>query len=50
MGSRENICQYLQMQEVDGSATYLGLPDMVGRNKSRVLGFLKEKMRQRVQT
>lgn len=27
---------------------YLGLPNMVGRNKSKAFGYLKEKMRQRV--
>ncbi|KAL8116398.1 hypothetical protein AgCh_022771 [Apium graveolens] len=36
------------MNEANESVTYLGLPNMVGRNKSSVFGFLKEKMKQRV--
>lgn len=38
------------MREADDNVTYLGLPNMVGRNKSRVFGFLKDKMRNRVQS
>ena len=34
-----------QMREADDQCTYLGLPNIVGRNKSRILGFLKEKVR-----
>lgn len=33
---------------MDGAVTYLGLSNLIGRNKGRVLGFLKEKMKQRV--
>lgn len=45
---RAAVCQALQMSEADDTVTYLGLPNLIGRNKSRVLGFLKEKMKQRV--
>lgn len=46
---KEGVCQIMQMREADDSVTYLGLPNMVGRNKNQVLGFLKERVRQRVQ-
>lgn len=36
------------MSEAEESVKYLGLPNLIGRNKSGVLGFLKEKMKQRV--
>lgn len=36
------------MNEADATVSYLGLPNIVGRNKSRTLGFLKDKVRQRV--
>ncbi|XP_074374038.1 uncharacterized protein LOC141714417 [Apium graveolens] len=38
----------LQIGEADGSVKYLGLPNLVGRNKAGVLGFLKETMKTRV--
>lgn len=40
----------LQMNEADGGSMYLGLPNLLGRNKSAALGFLKDKVRSRVQT
>lgn len=46
---KDKICQILNMHEADDSVTYLGLPNMVGRNKSKVLGFLKERVKKRVQ-
>ncbi|KAL8090023.1 hypothetical protein AgCh_039477 [Apium graveolens] len=46
---KEKIFQSLQRHEADDAVTYLGLPNLVVRNKSRVLGLLKEKMMQRVQ-
>lgn len=39
----------LNVQEANESTTYLGLPNLLGRNKSGVLGYLKDKMRERVQ-
>lgn len=47
---RDKICQFLQMGEADGNATYLGLLNMVGRNKSSVFGYLKEKINHKVQS
>lgn len=46
---RGKICQVLQMKEVGEEVKYLGLPNIVGRNKSKAFGFLKEKMKQKVQ-
>ncbi|KAL8135140.1 hypothetical protein AgCh_009970 [Apium graveolens] len=35
----------LQIQQADTSTKYLGLPNTLGRNKSVVLGYLKEKVK-----
>ncbi|KAL8116353.1 hypothetical protein AgCh_022742 [Apium graveolens] len=48
--SRSSICRILQMDEADDNSTYLGLPSLVGRNKSSVLGFLKDKVKNRIQS
>lgn len=42
--NRQSVCQVLQMAEADGHSTYLDLPNILGRNKSAVLGFLKDKV------
>lgn len=49
VSDRMQLCQKLQMSEADGGCTYLGLPNMLSRNKSVVLGFLKDKVKNRVQ-
>ncbi|KAL8124336.1 hypothetical protein AgCh_012113 [Apium graveolens] len=41
--NRQSVCQKLQMGEADVNTTYLGLPSILGRNKSAILGYLKEK-------
>lgn len=46
--NREQVCQAFQMREADGHCKYLGLPNTMGRNKSSILGFLKEKVRNRI--
>lgn len=38
------------MNEADENSTYLGLPSLVGRNKSIVLGFLKDRVKNRIQS
>lgn len=48
LDSKEQVCHLLQMHEANESTVYLGLPNVVGRNKTRVFGFLKEKMKNRV--
>ncbi|XP_030502725.2 uncharacterized protein LOC115717895 [Cannabis sativa] len=46
--TRSRICNSMRIQEAGVDSTYLGLPSIVGRNKNAVLGFLKEKMRKRI--
>lgn len=48
--NRVAICQNLQMNEAGEHNTYMGLPHMLGRNKSGLLGFLKEKVKRRLQS
>lgn len=38
------------MKEADEFVKHLGLPNMIGRNKSRVSDFFKDKLKWRVQT
>ena len=39
----------MDIHEADDNCTYLGLPNMLGRNKSALLGYLKDCLRQRIQ-
>ncbi|KAL8101311.1 hypothetical protein AgCh_033262 [Apium graveolens] len=41
--NKDSIAQWLQMAEANDHSTYLGLPNIIGRNKSALLGFLKDK-------
>ncbi|KAL8101648.1 hypothetical protein AgCh_033517 [Apium graveolens] len=45
---RARVCETLQMVEADERSMYLGLPNTMGRNKSVILGFLKDKVNKRV--
>uniref|UniRef100_A0A803PBV4 Reverse transcriptase domain-containing protein n=1 Tax=Cannabis sativa TaxID=3483 RepID=A0A803PBV4_CANSA len=45
---REQICGTLGMVEASEESKYLGLPNIIGRNKSSILGFLKEKVKNRI--
>lgn len=38
------------MSEAEGDEKYLGLPNMMGRSKTSTLGFLKEKVKKRIQS
>ncbi|XP_060961965.1 uncharacterized protein LOC133032133 [Cannabis sativa] len=44
------ICSILGMVEAGDDGFYLGLPNIMKHNKNVVLGFLKEKMRKRVES
>ncbi|WOG89983.1 hypothetical protein DCAR_0209224 [Daucus carota subsp. sativus] len=48
--NRQDICQVLQMGEADEHCKYLGLPNIIGRNKTAILGFLKEKVHTRIRS
>lgn len=47
---RDQICSVLSVPEAEESSTYLGLPSIMGRNKGAILGFLKNKMSNRIQS
>lgn len=47
---REQICSILKVVEADDTSMYLGLPNIVGRNKGAILGFLKNKMSNRIRS
>ncbi|KAL8105024.1 hypothetical protein AgCh_028986 [Apium graveolens] len=40
----------MQIQEADSSSKYLGLPSLLGRNKSAVFGYLKDKVNVSIQS
>lgn len=46
---RNSICSVMGINEAGEDSMYLGLPSTLGRNKTVVLGYLKERMRQRIQ-
>uniref|UniRef100_A0A803PEE1 Reverse transcriptase domain-containing protein n=1 Tax=Cannabis sativa TaxID=3483 RepID=A0A803PEE1_CANSA len=46
---RYDINQLLHMIQADENSLYLGLPSTLGRNKSAVLGYLKDRVRKRLQ-
>ncbi|XP_062086997.1 uncharacterized protein LOC133793717 [Humulus lupulus] len=48
--ARVKICDMLKVSEAGESCTYLGLPNILGRNKNTILGFLKDKMRKKIQS
>lgn len=41
--NKQNVCQVLQMREASANSTYLGLPNIMGKNKSAILGYLRDK-------
>lgn len=44
------ICRELKIREADDSSKYLGLPNLLGRNKSVAFGYLKDKVKASIQT
>ncbi|XP_060965138.1 uncharacterized protein LOC133034129 [Cannabis sativa] len=46
--SRSGICSVLGMVEASDGSLYLGLPNIIGRNKTSILGFLKNKVMSRI--
>ncbi|XP_062080209.1 uncharacterized protein LOC133784961 [Humulus lupulus] len=47
---RDTICGDMSIHEADDNSTYLGLPNILGRNKSVILGYLKDRIRHRIQS
>lgn len=45
----EDICSTLHMAEANEQSFYLGLPNILTRNKFVMLGFLIERVRKRIQ-
>ncbi|XP_019161023.1 PREDICTED: uncharacterized protein LOC109157626 [Ipomoea nil] len=48
--SRTQVSNILGVEQGDTAGRYLGLPSLVGRNKKEILGFLKEKILNRVRS
>ncbi|KAL8092159.1 hypothetical protein AgCh_034453, partial [Apium graveolens] len=48
--NREPVGQILQMQEANEHSTYLGLPNIIGKNKFALLGYLKDKVNAKIRT
>ncbi|XP_030479434.1 uncharacterized protein LOC115696684 [Cannabis sativa] len=48
IATRASICSTLHMSEALEGSFYLGLPNIIGRNKNAVLGFIKNKVISRI--
>lgn len=48
--NKEIVCQELQISEADSSSKYLGLPNILGRNKSVIFGYLRDKVKNSIQS
>lgn len=46
---KESVCNTLGFQEADEGTTYLGLPNMVGRKKNAIFGYIKDQMQKRIE-
>lgn len=47
--NKERVCQELHIREADDSSKYMGLPNILGRNKSVVYGYLKGNVKASIQ-
>lgn len=48
--NKEEIGRIIQMKEADDRTKYLGLPNMIGRNKSVIFGYLKDRVQNRIRS
>lgn len=49
-GVKAEICAILRINEAGNNTTYLGLPNMLGRRKTSVFGYLKDRLKDKVQS
>ncbi|XP_074374335.1 uncharacterized protein LOC141714732 [Apium graveolens] len=47
--NKESVCQVLRIPEADDKARYLGLPNILGRNKTVIFGYLKDRVNASIQ-
>lgn len=47
---RDELCSVLQVSCTDDHGLYLGLPSIIGRNKNEVFSFVKDKVRNKLQS
>lgn len=47
---RGELCSLMGMLEADENNKYLGLPNCMGRKKSATFGYLKDRVRQKLQS
>lgn len=45
---KHTLCSKLKYTEASDHSSYLGLPNIIGRNKSAIFGFIKEKLKARI--
>ncbi|KAM6597412.1 uncharacterized protein LOC133034387 [Cannabis sativa] len=48
VGTHADMCSILNMSAATDNSMYLGLPSTIGRNKTSILGFLKNKIKSRI--
>lgn len=46
--TKHDLCDKLRFQEADAMSKYLGLPNIMGRNKSAIPGYIKDRLQDRV--
>ena len=46
--NREDVCRMLQMGKANAHSKQLGLPNLLGRKKIVLLGFLKNKVKSKI--
>lgn len=50
INTKEGVLEILGFHEADENTQYLGLPNCMGRNKSAILGYLKNRVRTKIQS
>lgn len=50
LDNRWLVCQQLKMGEANETSKYLGLPNLLGRMKSNLLGYPKEKFKNKIRS